>query len=540
MFRYLILFSLLFMASIGTSEELHVSLKNRASWVYSSVPAKQQLLFPESNLDNNLAIGYNRAKICWNSIDPLFTRNNSLTPVHLRNNVLEQNNHFTREVYINELFPDEVLVEGEPKNFPIFNISFYPSERGIYNYYVLPSEFSSGVNRDGALKNPQTRWGGIMRTILTGSLKLGDFSSLRFMLMDPFVYDKEHKGGKLFIQIGDISEDILKDNRISNEAGLPPNSDVENMDTTIWGRIGNGVSVYGLSNNPHDRVYQDIGLDGLCNKAERSFFKEYLNTIQGVFGEYSGAYQEAFNDPSSDDYHYFRGTDYDEIELGILDRYKKYNRLERNSTTDETSPEQYITAAKVSPDFEDINYNLNLDIEESYFQYEIDLSPEYLEVGKNFIDDKLIVKPENGDGSDVAWYQFILPFDSGLKKEIGQINYLMDTIGVRLILSGFSDEIHLRIPDVYLVIDDTRYIDQNYCDKSLQIMPNPSDGKFLLRSEYKPIKAIEVYDRSGIQIDKIENNVYNIDLSYLNNGFYLAVIRMMDGLICTKKILINK
>ena len=78
-----------------------------------------------------------------------------------------------------------------------------------------------------------------------------------------------------------------------------------------------------------------------------------------------------FNDPAGDNYHYFRGDDYDAKELDILSRYKRYNGTEGNS---QESDQRYATAGKSTPDVEDINGDNTLNETEKYFGVQ-DLSP---------------------------------------------------------------------------------------------------------------------------------------------------------------------
>ena len=50
-------------------------------------------------------------------------------------------------------------------NIPVFDISYYPRERGPYNFDVEPGNYSAGIDpSSGDLNDPETRWGGIMRT----------------------------------------------------------------------------------------------------------------------------------------------------------------------------------------------------------------------------------------------------------------------------------------------------------------------------------------------------------------------------------------
>ena len=146
-----------------------VDLRTFSNWVLASTPQGQPNLFPEANTNTNeserrqLAYGYNRAKLAWYIIDPLFYNNNSYTPAHLTKEDLSL--PYSRAVYEPELFPyKERESTAQSTYMSVFNLAFYPNERGPYNYDVDGSEgLSRGVNEDGTLRDPNTRWGGIMR-----------------------------------------------------------------------------------------------------------------------------------------------------------------------------------------------------------------------------------------------------------------------------------------------------------------------------------------------------------------------------------------
>ena len=106
---------------------------------------------------------------------------------------------------------------------------------------------------------------------------------------------------------------------------------------------------------------------------------QYVQNITGIVTN-TGARTGIESDPSNDNYHYFRGGDYDGGNggqgLSILDRYKRFNNTEGNSITDEDSPESYPTQSNTLPTNEDINQDQNLSESESYFQYHVKLRPQ--------------------------------------------------------------------------------------------------------------------------------------------------------------------
>ena len=66
---------------------------------------------------------------------------------------------YVREISINEIFPDKDIPHGQPLRLRTFDLAFYPEERGPYNFDVegIPGT-SSGINSDGELIDPESRW----------------------------------------------------------------------------------------------------------------------------------------------------------------------------------------------------------------------------------------------------------------------------------------------------------------------------------------------------------------------------------------------
>lgn len=434
-----------------------IDLKARQAWVLASTPQNQPL-FPEGNLANQKEYGLNRALLAWYIIDPLFLRSSTLTPGHIKNDKDQQSNHLVREVFEKEIFPAKESPVGQPTNISMFDLAFYPEEKGPYNFDTRPSLYSAGVTPEGALRDPASRWGGIMRKIENSDFETANIEFIEFWMMDPFVNDTvgATSGGDLYFNLGDISEDILRDGRKSFENGLPTSSNLTNLDTTVWGRISTQQSlVNAFDNNPGSRKYQDLGLDGLNNTDENSFFSDYLEELKSVVS--SEVYENIAKDPAKDDYHYYRGSDYDDQELTILERYKRFNGPEGNSPTTEMSPESYPTSASTLPDVEDINNDNTLNEYERYYQYRVSLRREDLELGKNYINDvkKSRVQLKNGTIGEVNWYQFKIPVRE-YNQVFGNISDFKSIRFLRLFLNGFEDPVVLRFATLDLVRADWR------------------------------------------------------------------------------------
>jgi len=444
------------------------------AWNLSSTPTS---LFPEAQ-SSNVDYGKNRALLAWYTIDPLFTRNSSLTPTHIKNDLDQLSNHYVREVLESELFPDKDVGFMEPATIPVLNLAYYPQERGPYN---LDAE---GMNAQGRLNQPEKRWGGIMRRIESGmtDFEANNVETIEFWLMDPFIYNTNSKGGDLYLELGEISEDILKDGKKFFENGLPIDGDPTKVDSTVWGLVPKQQStVYAFDNTQGARKVQDVGLNGLSTQQEFTYpaYAGYLQTLQNNLpaATIDAMRQDPFspmNDPAGDNYHYYRGSDYDQQQMPILGRYKRYNGTEGNSADVNDSPENYSTAAKLTPDVEDINQDNTLNETEKYFQYIIHINPNEMQVGQNHIVQKLDVTPalKNGKTETVTWYQFKIPIhDSdnaqGLR-DFKSIRFM------RAFLTNFSDSIILRFGKFDLVRGDWRSYTQNLSDPKLPPQGNTS------------------------------------------------------------------
>jgi len=427
-----------------------IDIKSAAGWQLSGTPQR----FPESQDATTLAYGYNRARLSFYNIDPIFfNTSNSLTPSNIRNNKTELSNHFTREVLEQEVFPYKQSNTGQVLTLPTFDLSYYPSLRGPYNYTT------TGLNPNGTLANPRSRWGGIFRRLETNDFEALNIEFIEFWVMDPFVYNKNSTGGDLYFNLGNISEDILKDGRKSLENGLPADGDISKVETTQWGRVPKLQPVIqAFDNSTSARQFQDVGLDGLSSTDERQFHSDFLNQVRGQLNPTAATEIEA--DPSSDDYQYYRGDNLDNLNAGILKRYERYNGTEGNSkTTEQSKAETGIdnTAATALPDGEDINRDNTSNISDEYYEYKVSVRPQDMLVGQNFITDKVTsnVRLANGTTQQVSWYQFRIPVTQYMQK-FGGIEDFKSIRFIRTYMTDFTDTTVLRMAKMQLVRGEWR------------------------------------------------------------------------------------
>lgn len=440
-----------------------IDIRNPYSWTLASTPFNNSSsgLFPEASLSNDVEYGNNRAQFAWFYIDGIFTRRNSgLTPAHIKNDIEQLSNHLVRDVYEREVFPNRDAYFGLPSTIPVLNISFYPHERGPYN---LDSE----VDSEGHLLNPRNRWGGIMRKMDTNNFEAANIEYIEFWLMDPFVNDTtgRHSGGDLYINLGNISEDILKDGKKFYENGLPIDGDTTAFGYSVWGKYPKRQStVYAFDNSGDIEVrrLQDVGLNGLSTEEEFDFptYSNFIEELkQNISGETLRRMEDddhsPLNDPAGDNFRHYRGAIQDRQQLSILDRYKYFNGSEGNSTNAEE--DRFSGAARTTPDVEDINNDNTMSEHESYYQYRVSLQPGLMEVGSNYIVDKRVstVRLRNGNDSKVTWYQFKIPI-RGFESRIGNIRGFNNIRFMRLFLTGFEEPVFLRFATLELVRSEWR------------------------------------------------------------------------------------
>ena len=319
------------------------SLTQPTYWTMCSTPS----MFPESKLSNNLAYGYNRALLAWYYVDPVFTRRSStLTPSHIKSDLDQLSNHYVREVPERELYPHKAQNSyNSASSLNVLNLAYYPNERGAYN-------LTTEIDQDGHLLNPQSRWGGMMRKIDNTDFEAQNIQYIEFWMMDPFIYNTTgaNRGGDFYINLGEVSEDILKDGKKFFESGMPVDGNKQYWTEGLWGRIPNTSSVnYAFNNEGGSRGRQDVGLNGLNDDEEQQYdtYQKYLQQIQGIVRP--EIYDSIFADPANDNYHYYRGTDFDQRKTSILERYKRINMPQGNSADSDTSPESYETSWKSRP-----------------------------------------------------------------------------------------------------------------------------------------------------------------------------------------------
>ena len=431
------------------ASQIPISLLTPLQWYTSSTPDTPT--FPEfnGNLSNDKRYNYKRARMAWYTIDPIFYGAGD-TPGNIDADALSRSE--TRQINYDELFPNQELDVTQQSLIRTLDLAYFPGERGPYNF-----EQPVDISNPTRLENPEDRWAGIMRPLTTNNFEQANVEYIQFWVMDPYTnysitnleglpsginpQDLQNQVGDLYINLGNISEDILKDNRKMYENGLPEDELSTNTTETIWGKVPTNPSIiYAFNEDDNSRIIQDLGLDGLTDTEEREKYPELAS----------------LDDPASDNFKYYRGADLDDLDASIISRYKLFNNTQGNSPTLNQSPESYPTSSSTYPDVEDINKDQTMNTVESYFEYKVSLNSSDLIVGQNYIVDQkdTQVTLDNGESQTAKWYQFRIPIRSGTP--INNISDFNSIRFIRMFMTNFKMPVVLRFGELDLVRGDWR------------------------------------------------------------------------------------
>ena len=425
-----------------------------SAWSLASVPvdAKDrsgQVLFPEATLENDLRSGQNRARLAWYSLEPSLVDPTGGVPDFVKKDT--DNLHYIRLVQQTDVYPQKSYATLQ-NALSTFDLTFFPKLRGPYNFDATNVDLATGH-----LLNPRQRWGGIMRALDYSDFEQSNVEYVEFWVLDPFIGNKRQQslanGGSLYINLGNVSEDVLKDGRKFFENGIQNPKNPQQLDKTKLGYVPRFQQqiTRAFDNDPAARAVQDVGYDGADDNEEANvFFNQFLADLSNRLGANSPAYLAAAADAASDNYHYYRGTDYDNQNLNVLARYKYYNNPQGNSPVPDATA-AFSSAATTVPESEDIDRDNTLNETENYYQYRVDLRPGGLNVGSNYIVSSQTSKVTLPDGSkdDETWYQFKVPIRDFTSK-VGNIADFRSIRFMRMFLTGFDDSVTLRFAQLNL------------------------------------------------------------------------------------------
>ncbi len=497
-------------------------------WNHAATPLTQDGRYTGgSSSSNDRSFGYNRARLAWYSVDNIFYREtdrNRYAPGLSKN---DMTNNYVRQVIPQELFQRDQ--RNMQLNESIFDLAYYPAERGPYNY-------NPAIQPGGILPNPAANWGGITRAIPGDvDFERTNIEYIEFWMMDPFITGEngrneafrdynianEGSGGRLVFNLGSISEDYINDNQHGFENGLPADGGTENARLTEWGKVTDRQYLNNAFDlDPAARAYQDVGMDGLNDEDERNYF-------QSRFG---GTWNNISNDPSADNFRSFVDDQYEGNNANVIERYKYYNNQERNTPIAQAA-QGTISQGKPTPDNEDLNKDNTINDLEQYYEYAIDLRPNRMNVGQNYIVDK-VSTTNSVNGDQVTWYQFRVPLQEftntyGDPQSFRTIRY------IRTYLTGFTDPVLLRFAKMQLVGSQWRRYQQDLRNEGLGQVVEEDISNFTISAigyednGYADGSTIPYVLPPGFIRDR-DNTAYNQQVRLNEQSLQLCVDNLQD------------
>ena len=409
--------------------QTNIDMRSPQSWSLASAPVT---LFPnETPPLDDLSYGYKRGKLAWYSIDPTFF--SSQRPTSVTDDDLSTNR--TRRIYYDELYPVTDVVPGQSTVVNTLDLTYFPQERGPYNFSP-DAAASNGFSEGQAVDN----WGGIMRSINSTNFEQSNVEYIQFWMMDPYAGHPDDVAdptntGMLEINLGEISEDILKDNRKQYENGLPGAGGTQPIFTSTWGKVPVSQSlIYAFDTDEANRALQDVGLDGLNDDEERATYANFAS----------------YEDPAADNYQFFLDAGGD-----VINRYKNYNGVQGNSPVDVG---QNNRGASTIPDTEDINKDNTMNTIDTYFRYQIPIGPSAIP-GQGYVVDSRDVSSAitlpNGTAAAGRWLLYKIPIEA-FTGVVGDLDNTRSIRFMRMFVTGFRKEVTLRFGALDLVRGEWR------------------------------------------------------------------------------------
>lgn len=431
------------------------------AWQLSSAPRGMvnefgQEMFPESRLFNDLSYGYNRAKLAWYQIDGTFYNFGSAANNPISGNREEQEGLYTRLYFERQIFPNRSNPNITNPPLFTFDLAYFPEERGPYNFETkgVPG-ISAGLDFDGKLRDPESRWAGISRYINVNNFEESNIEFIEFWMLDPFLNSDGERKGKMLIHLGNVSEDILKDSRKQYENGLPRPSGLTRVDSTEWGVVPAVTNALTRSFDASESVIvvQDVGLDGLGDEAERAFHRKYLEDLQSTVNV--DVLQKFLDDPSADNYMFPLDNNNFGVNDGIVTRYKDFNGPEGNSSYNAKFGGNINGNSKNEPDDEDLNQDNTLNETEEYYVYELNFSPIEFNNSTYVRDIRRFPVSVAGVPDTAVWYQIKIPVEDFTQK-VGGIEDFRSIQYIRMVLTGFEEPVVVRMAEFGLIRNQWR------------------------------------------------------------------------------------
>ena len=455
------------------------------AWSIASPP-----LFPDESPESP-SLTDDSLRTNWRGLFGWYQLNNSNRDQIVGRSTVRGNAEATNLVDTRDVFPGRDLRGETDPTLRTLDLYFNPLSRGPYNFTRAMDEF---------IRNPEDVWGGITRSLPEG---FTDFSlqNVEFVefIFKPYPQNEQEDAGSdtmLHLNLGTISEDIIPDGRLNAEDGLSCNFG-SSFSFNEWGRLPNGQQNGTVDVNSD--CTQDLGLNGLVSShpggypeelTEAFRYRDFLDALDQV--NRAGLTPEqrqrldteiarAQRDPAGDDYHFYSNhAFYEDPDLFPPDffpngatiqyRFSRYFAgLELNTFEGQSRLATNVSEARGrsrSPNTEDLSFTGSVDLENSYYEYDIPLSrAELSEQARPENTDNYIVS-EVGDG----WYKARVPVRD-FDRQVGDIDGFNRIESMRIWTRGHDVPITIRMASFELVGSQWQASDPISTEDSLMAGP---------------------------------------------------------------------
>ncbi len=491
----------------GSLSGLSLGGFNTSAWTLSSTPPE----FRESELANNYAYGANRAKLSWYQIDQSVNNNSSISEPIRR---VDQAHPYSRLVTQTELFNRQVQT-GVNQLFT-FDLSFYPELRGPYNF-DKPNGYpgySFGTRIDDAkqdirLLNPKTRWGGIMRYFQNTDFEANNYQFIEFWVLNPFLGpDGQPKPGneegEMVFHLGNVSEDVLRDNLQFYENGLPSKTVDSDLRQSKWGNIP--VKIPLVNGFVLDEIGgQDLGFDGMNDAQERDRYKEFLNDYASL--------PNLFNDPAGDNFMFYNDSSL--LNQNMITRMQNFSGPQGNTPKQQDFNNNRFYRGSKNPDTEDLNNNKALEQNENYYEYRIKIKNNNGELDTT---SSQYYRQFKQVKANEKWYRFVVPLTSPTAQT--GIQGFRSIQFMRMYLTKFEEQKTFRMAEFQLVRNQWRASPFKTCGDGIPVSSIDEVGieeNFTRKPiGYRLVKGVKQQVLSSSLGSNLRQNEKSIVLNFCN------------------------
>ncbi|MDR9416021.1 MAG: cell surface protein SprA [Gracilimonas sp.] len=424
----------------------------------------------------------------------------------------------SERVLTERVFPGRETNNAQEEELTTLDIYYNPNARGPYNY---------NFDLRNKLENePENQWGGMTATLPSGQedLTQNNIEFIEFWVQpilpnaeEPTAADLESYDGKIYIDIGIISEDVVPNFDLNTEDGLannPENLEQDNISQQPRSYVpANPAAPQGQFSN-ENRDLEDVGFDGVPSangfdqeKVETTLFSDFIDSMRTAYGPNSPEFQSILADPSNDDYIYYGESRVQELPL-----HERFHRLlgyHEGNTPVAGGDKRAITPR---PDTEGLKSRSTIETNNNYYQYELDFNPAedlQIEINPDPENRTFIVDKVPGERQQDRWHLVRIPLTE-FKRKVGEIDGFQNISHIRMWMSGYEKPFTLRFATFEFIgnqwrkvdnIDETVNTEGPFRVSTINIEENANREPVPYRQPEGSIRALN----RGVQVNTLEN-----------------------------------